>query len=184
MRAGSRQLTGTFAQGRFLLEMQFYNTRRQSYYVMQVVYFQQDTYPNSPALVMSPDDDDLSGVLQSLNDQFEEYSLLTDVVKAVCSTLGYGEFTSTKLPAARLDESLLLMQVCISLCGDLFAGADEAMLGEIATSQASDEDEFGGEGGSEDEEDQGNMWGIGENDDEELIKEVLQKSSRCTLLLP
>ncbi|CAL8462440.1 g1973 [Coccomyxa elongata] len=113
---------------------------------VQVVYFQQDTYPNSPALLMSSDDDDLSGVLQSLNDQFEEYSLLTDVVKAVCSTLGYG--------------------------------ADETVLGEIAATQASDEDEFDGERGSEDEEDQGNMWGMGENDDEELIKEVLQKSSR------
>ncbi len=70
------------------------------------------------------------------------------------------------------------MQDCISLCVALFAGADEAVLGEIAASQASDEDEFGDEDGSEDEEDSGNMWG--ENDNEELIKEVLQKSSRLS----
>lgn len=123
---------------------------------------------------MSSDDDDLSGVLQSLNDQFEEYSLLTDVVKAVCSTLGYGEWTYTKLPLP-IPAALAGL---ITLYVPLYAGADETVLGEIAATQASEEDEFDGEHGSEDEEDQGNMWGMGENDDEELIRQVLQKSSR------
>ena len=42
-------------------------------------------------MLMCSEDDDLSGSLQSLNDQFEEYALLSDVLKAVCSTLGYGK---------------------------------------------------------------------------------------------
>lgn len=56
-----------------------------------MVYFQQESYPNSPAMLMCSEDDELSGSLQSLNDQFEEYALLSDVLKAVCSTLGYGK---------------------------------------------------------------------------------------------
>lgn len=75
-------------------------------------------------------------------------------------------------------QSLLHLQDCITLYVPLYAGADETVLGEIAATQASEEDEFDGEHGSEDEEDQGNMWGMGENDDEELIRQVLQKSSR------
>lgn len=64
--------------------------------------------------------------------------------------------------------------------GVLYAGPDEVLVGEIAASQADAEDQDDDEAGSDgDEDDQDNMWDMRENDDEELIREVLQKTSRC-----
>lgn len=60
-----------------------------------MVYFRLDEYPSSPAMVMCNDDDGISAVLENLNEQFEEYAVLSDVLKAVCSVLGLGE-TLTK----------------------------------------------------------------------------------------
>jgi hypothetical protein len=49
-----------------------------------------DTYPNSPAMVMCNDDDGVSALLQNVNEQFEDYAVLSDVLKAVCGLLGLG----------------------------------------------------------------------------------------------
>ena len=57
----------------------------------QVVYFQAEAYPASPALLMCNDDERLNGELQALNDQFEEYAVFSDVLRALCGVLKLGE---------------------------------------------------------------------------------------------
>jgi hypothetical protein len=77
--------------GPILLE---YDTKRpRPVMCLQVVYFQLDSYPNSPAIVMCSDDDAVSAVLQTVNEQFEEYAVLSDVLRAICGVLGHGELT-------------------------------------------------------------------------------------------
>jgi hypothetical protein len=58
---------------------------------LQVVYFQADAYPASPAMLMCDDDQQLNGQLHGLNDQYEEYAVLSDVLRAVCTALKLGE---------------------------------------------------------------------------------------------
>jgi len=59
---------------------------------MQVVYLSHiDTYPATAAMVLCNEDDSLSGILQSLNEEFEEYAVLSDVLKATCKKFGLGE---------------------------------------------------------------------------------------------
>ncbi len=58
---------------------------------LQVVYFQADGYPASPAMLMCDDDQELNGQLHGLNDHFEEYAVLSDVLRAVCIALKFGE---------------------------------------------------------------------------------------------
>ncbi len=58
----------------------------------QVVYFQVDAYPASPAMLMCEADEQLNGKLQLLNEHFEEYAVLTDVLRAVCSALTLGAY--------------------------------------------------------------------------------------------
>ena len=57
----------------------------------QVVYFQVEAYPASPAMLMCDADEQLNGQLQLLNEQFEEYAVLSDVLGAVCTALKFGE---------------------------------------------------------------------------------------------
>lgn len=56
-----------------------------------MVYFQVDAYPASPAMLMCNDDEQLNGHLQALNEQFEEYAVLSDVLRAICTALKFGE---------------------------------------------------------------------------------------------
>ena len=58
---------------------------------LQVVYFQAEAYPASPAMLMCNDDERLNGELQALNDQFEEYAVFSDVLRALCGVLKLGE---------------------------------------------------------------------------------------------
>ena len=49
-----------------------------------------DAYPASPALLMCDSDEHLNGKLQLLNEHFEEYAVLSDVLRAVCTALNFG----------------------------------------------------------------------------------------------
>ena len=55
-----------------------------------MVYFTPDSYPQSAAMVMCSDDNNLSARLEPINEQFEEYAVLVDVLKAVCQQLDIG----------------------------------------------------------------------------------------------
>lgn len=56
-----------------------------------------DTYPASPALLMCEADEQLNGKLQLLNENFEEYAVLSDVLRAVCSALNLGGYQGNNL---------------------------------------------------------------------------------------
>ncbi len=58
----------------------------------QVVYFQVEAYPASPAMLMCDTDEQLNGKLQLLNEHYEEYAVLSDVLRAVCSALAFGGY--------------------------------------------------------------------------------------------
>ena len=64
---------------------------------VQVVYFQVETYPASPAMLMCEADEQLNGKLHLLNEHFEEYAVLSDVLRAVCSALNLGGYQGNNL---------------------------------------------------------------------------------------
>ena len=67
----------------------------------QVVFFQVESYPASPAMVMCNSDEQLNGKLQALNEQFEEYAVLSDILRAVCAALSLGEQMCDRLKSVQ-----------------------------------------------------------------------------------
>ena len=79
-----------------------------AYFWGQVVYFTPDNYPHSAAMVMCSDDNDLSARLEPINEQFEEYALLIDVLKAICQALDIGAHQLQSVPPARPHRACVL----------------------------------------------------------------------------
>ena len=78
------------------LSLTIFTSRAANLYA-QVVYLQVDEYPASPALLMCDTDEQLNGKLQLLNEHFEEYAVLSDVLRAVCTALNFGAYQGNSL---------------------------------------------------------------------------------------
>lgn len=72
-------------------------------------------------MLMCDDDQQLNGQLHGLNDQFEEYAVLSDVLRAVCTALKLGECRQAPNPEPFPEHGTLYPDLPATYSGSLMS---------------------------------------------------------------